>query len=101
MTRFPANDGQLSDREEILLDETSITMAKAGLENYFRIISAADALVMKDKSPADHYPQSFRYHVPELENEDNVEVWDLVMRPDFWFSREETLLERIFIKVIR
>lgn len=99
--RIPAENGSLIDRSEFLLDETSITLAKAGLENYFRIISAADALVAKGKTPADHYPQSFRCHVPELENEENVEVWDACLRPDFWFSREEILLERIFIKIVR
>lgn len=99
--RVPAENGQLIDRTEVLLDETTIQAAKAGLQNYFRIIDAANALVAKGKTPADHYPKAIRKHVGNLEDENSIEVWDLGMNEDFWYNREEVLLERIFINVIR
>lgn len=101
MLRVPAENGQLIDRTEVLLDETTIQAARAGLQNYFRIIDAANALVAKGKNPADHYPQTNYKHVGDLEDENSVEVWDLCMNEDFWYNREEILLERIFVNVIR
>ena len=102
VVRIPAEDGQLIDRSEFLMDETTIAAAKAGLQNYFRILDAANILAMKGKTPADHYPQLMHCHVPELESsEDNAEVWDIYLRPDFWYSMEAVLQERIFIKVVR
>ncbi len=100
--RVPAEGGQLIDRTEFILDETTIAAAKAGLQNYFRILDAANISVMSGKTPADHYPQLIHCHVPELEKEeDNVEVWDIYLREDFWYSMDAVLQERIFIKVVR
>lgn len=100
--RIPAEGGQLIDRSEFLMDETTIAAAKAGVQNYFRIIDASNALAYKGKGPMDHYPQFQCIHVPELENEEeNVEVWDIYLRPDTWYSMEAVLQERLFIKVVR
>ena len=100
--RIPAEGGQLIDRSDFLMEETTITAAKAGLQNYFRIIDAANSLAYKGKGTMDHYPQFQCIHVPELESdEDNVEVWDIYLRPDTWYSMEAVLQERIFIKTVR
>lgn len=102
VVRVPAENGKLIDSSEFLMDETTIAAAKAGLQNYFRIVDAANNLAWKGKSRADHYPQYIRCHVPAMENdEENIEVWDLYLREDFWYSMDAVLQERLFIKVIR
>lgn len=100
--RIPAEGGQLIDRSEFLMDETTIAAAKAGVQNYFRILDAANTLAMRGKTAADHYPQMIHCHVPaEEQSEDNIEVWDIYLREDFWYSMDAVLQERIYIKVVR
>jgi hypothetical protein len=93
--------GILSEQSETLMEETTIAAAKAGVQNYFRIIEAGNRLVRDGKTAAEHYPQYIRCHVPAEENEENVEVWDVYLREDFWFSIDAVLQERIYIKVVR
>jgi hypothetical protein len=89
-------------QEEVLLETPSIKLAKAALEDYFNFIFLADRMVAERKTMREHYPQMVRRHAAEEEgSEDYAEVWDLLVRPDVWFSGEERLVERIYVKVIR
>ena len=88
--------------ETTLLETSSIKLAKAALEDFFNFIFLADKIVAERKTMWEHYPEMVRRHNVALEEgEDCAEAWDLLVRPDVWFSGEERLIASIYLRVVR